>query len=88
MTFKGMLKIVMNDYRKQQVGFLAAFVRRHRSTCLSFQEERMFSVVGELMRTRQELLDVQAQLRRVSRTIEPSTPWNVRRSSSNCMQRR
>ncbi|CAF1094285.1 unnamed protein product [Adineta ricciae] len=57
MTFKGMLKILVNDYKKQQ-------------------EQKMVSVVDELVRTRKELKEVKERLRNLELTSPSSSEFH------------
>ncbi|CAF0978151.1 unnamed protein product [Adineta ricciae] len=57
MTFKGMLKILVNDYKKQQ-------------------EQKMVSIVDELVRTRNELKEVKERLHNLQLTSPSSSEFH------------
>ena len=72
MTFKGMLRILINDYRKQHVSsFLLIFEKKtvYKSETritgvffVSFRTKKMFSLVQELIKTQRELRQVKEEL--------------------------
>ena len=63
-TFKGMLKILINDYQKQHViRFTNVFLG---IITLSMQEEKFYPVVQELMKAQRELQEVKGKLEEVN----------------------
>lgn len=62
MTFQGMLKILVNDYKRQYVSLAAD----RSPSNLSLQEEKMVSITDELARTRNELQVVKEKLLNVT----------------------